>query len=154
MSHWTDTIVGDRMAVDQQFTDRVQASSFSSQEWGLIMTATNLEIENAEDPETARIVANTEKVESILPELANIRSQMSAMGGAPSGAQSSTSSSGGIVGSIKQALGLGGDGGDGVDPEKLANAEALTQEYADMLQSHLEANDRFEQAREAFLEER
>ena len=40
MSEWTDAIVGERMAVDNQFTDRVTASRFSSQEWGLIMTAT------------------------------------------------------------------------------------------------------------------
>ncbi len=152
MSHWTDAIVGDRMAVDQQFTDRVQASQFSSQEWGLIMTATDLELEHAEDPENARIVANTEKVESILPELENIRSQMSAMGGAPSGAQSSTSSNGGIVGALKRALGLGERDGGGVDQERLAAAEALTQDYADALQSHLETNNRFEQARNAALD--
>ncbi|MFB6256979.1 MAG: DUF5799 family protein, partial [Haloplanus sp.] len=40
MSEWTDTIVRDRMTVDQEFDERVRQSAFTSQEWGLIMTAT------------------------------------------------------------------------------------------------------------------
>ena len=53
MSEWEDMIVGDRMTVDNEFTDRVQASQFSNQEWGLIMTATELDFEAADDPEAA-----------------------------------------------------------------------------------------------------
>ncbi|MFB6255890.1 MAG: DUF5799 family protein, partial [Haloplanus sp.] len=60
MSNWTDRIVGDRMAVDREFSDRVRASEFSNQEWGLVMTAVDFEIEHAEDPDRARIVADTE----------------------------------------------------------------------------------------------
>lgn len=155
MSHWTDSIVGDRMAVDQQFTDRVQASPFSSQEWGLIMTATELETENADDPGAARIVANTDKVESILPELETIRSQMQSMGGAPGGGGSGGTESGGtgLFASIKRTLGLGDNSkNDGIDPEQLAAAEQLTQAYADALQNHLESNGSFERARTASLE--
>lgn len=153
MSHWTDSFVGDRMAVDQQFSARVQASQFTSQEWGLIMTATELEMEHAADPESARIVADTTDVELIIPELENIRSQVASMGGAPGGAQPE-SNKGGLVASIKGLLGLGGGDSstDGVDQAKLAAAESLTQEYADALQQHLEANDSFEQARTAYLE--
>lgn len=150
MSHWTDSIVGDRMAVDQQFTDRVQASPFSSQEWGLIMTATDLEIERAEDPEAARIVADTEQVESIIPELETIRSQMATMGGEPADTGGSAGDSG-LVDSIKRTLGFG-DRDDDVDAEKLAAAEELTQAYAEALQAHLESNGRFERARTASLE--
>jgi len=110
MSDWTDAIVGERMTVDNQFTDRVAASRFSSQEWGLIMTATEFEIENADDSENARIVADTSSLPAIMPELENVRSQVAAMGGAPGGRRE-RGSGGGLVDSIKGALGLGGSGG-------------------------------------------
>lgn len=148
MSDWTDAIVGERMAVDGEFTERVQESRFSSQEWGLIMTATEFEIEHADDPERARLVADTEKLPGIMPELDNLREQMSAMGGASGGDRSG--GSGGLFGGIKRALGLGGD--DGVDEERLAAAERLTQEYAEALQSRLESNGRWEQVRIAYQE--
>ena len=147
MSEWRDMLVGDRMAVDQAFTDRVQASQFTNQEWGLIMTATELDIEHADDPEAARLVADTESVESIMPELAAIRSR----GGPMAGGDDEGANEPGIVDSIKGALGFSDDD-DGVDEEKLAAAEALAQEYADELQQHLEANDAFETVREAYVE--
>lgn len=148
MAHWTDSIVGDRMAVDREFNQHVMNSQFSSQEWGLIMTATEFEIEDADDPENARIVADTEKVPMIIPELDNIRSQMGAMGG---GGGQQSSSGGGIVDSIKGALGLGGDGNSDHD-EKLEDAERLTQSYADMLQAHLENKGTWEQVRIVYQE--
>jgi hypothetical protein len=147
MADWTDSIVGDRMAVDREFNDHVTASSFTRQEWGLIMTATEFEIENADDPDAARIVANTEKLPQIMPELKNVRSQMAQMGGAPA---DDSSSGGGLLDSIKGALGLGGGGG--VDEERLADAERLVQEYADQLQSHLESKGKWNQVRIAYQE--
>ena len=150
MTDWTDSIVGDRMTVDREFNDRVANSEFSSQEWGLIMTATELDIEHADDPDRARIVADTEKLPQIMPELENVRSQMSQMGGAPGG--DAGSSGGGIVDSLKGALGLGGGGGTGVDQDRVDAAEKLTQAYADALQSHLESKDKWEQVRVAYLE--
>ena len=150
MSDWTDAIVGERMAVDREFNDRVQASEFSSQEWGLIMTATEFEIEHPDDSEKAKLVANTEKVPSIMPELDNIQDQMAAMGGGAGGG-SGGSGSGGLLGSIKRALGLGA-GEEGVDEERLEAAEQLTQEYAEELQAQLEANGRWEQVRVAYQE--
>ena len=148
MAHWTDSIVGDRMTVDREFNDHVMNSRFSSQEWGLIMTATEFEIENANDAESARIVANTEKVPQIIPELDNIRKQMGAMGG---GQHASPSDGGGIVDSIKGALGFG-DGGKQGEQEKLEDAERLTQAYADALQEHLEQKGKWEQVRVAYQE--
>ena len=139
MADWTDSIVGDRMQVDQEFNDRVTNSEFSSQEWGLIMTATEFEIENADDPDRARIVADTEKLPQMMPELERVRSQVGSMGGATGG----SGGSGGFLDSIKGAFGLGG-GRD--DEEKLRAAEQLTQEYADRLQKHLESNGKWEQA--------
>jgi len=154
MSHWTDAIIGERMAVDGSFSDRVTASQFSTAEWDLIMTATDLEMEDAEDPEAARIVADTSDVATIIPELESIRAQTAAMGGGP--ASEGRTASGGVVDSIKRALGLGsddGDDGDGVDQEKLAAAEQLTAEYAEALQTHREEADRFDQARQAYLDD-
>jgi hypothetical protein len=149
MSDWTDSIVGDRMTVDREFNDHVTASEFTSQEWGLIMTATEFDIVHADDPERARIVADTEKLPQIMPELENVRSQMAQMGGAPS---DNGRSSGGIVDSIKGALGLGGGGSGGVDKEKLEAAERLTQRYAEELQSHLESKGKWDQVRIAYQE--
>jgi hypothetical protein len=149
MSEWTDAIVGERMTVDNQFNERVAASRFSSQEWGLIMTATEFEIENAGDPEAARVVADTSNLPAIMPELENLRSQMAGMGGAPGG--DAGGSGGGVVDSIKGALGLGGGGG-GPSDEELDAAERLVQEYADELQAHLEEVGKWERVRVAYQE--
>ncbi|WP_436344849.1 DUF5799 family protein [Natronorubrum sp. FCH18a] len=146
-SPWTDRIVGARMTVDQEFTSRITESQFSSQQWSLIMTATEFEIEHPDDPDRARIVANTEKVEQIIPELENVATGMGAMTGQGQGQQGGPSG-GGILGSIKGALGL--DGGDGSDShaEQERAAEQLTQEYADQLQSHLESNGQWDSVRQ------
>ena len=155
MSEWTDAIVGERMTVDNRFNERVAGSQFSSQEWGLIMTATEFDIEDADDPEAARIVADTSSLPAIMPELENVRSQVAAMGGAPAQQRGgSGGSGGGIVDSIKNALGLGGgnSGGGGVDPDELEAAERLVQEYADELQAHLEEVGKWEQVRVAYQE--
>ncbi|MBB6646079.1 DUF5799 family protein [Halobellus ruber] len=149
MTDWTDSIVGDRMTVDREFNDRVENSEFTSQEWGLIMTAIELDIQHADDPERARIVADTEKLPQIMPELENVRSQMSQMGAGAGG--DTGSSAGGIVDSLKGALGLGGGGG-GVDEDRVDAAERLTQAYADALQSHLESKNKWEQVRIAYQE--
>ncbi|MES3160345.1 MAG: DUF5799 family protein [Halorubrum sp.] len=152
MSEWTDAIVGERMTVDNRFNDRVAASRFSSQEWGLIMTATDFEIENSDDPETARIVADTSNLPAIMPELQNVRDQVSAMGGAPGGGSGGSGASGGVIDSIKGALGFGGGGGSGPSDEEIEAAEQLVQEYADELQAHLEDVGKWEQVRVAYQE--
>lgn len=149
MSEWTDSIVGDRMTVDREFNDRVTASEFSNQEWGLIMTATELDIENADNPETARLIADTENLSQIMPELDTVQSQMSQMGGSPG--DTGGGSGGGVVESIKGVLGLGSDD-NGSDEERLEAAERLAQAYADELQSHLEAAGKWKQVRVAYQE--
>jgi len=145
-SEWTDRIVGDRMTVDQEFSTQVRNSQFSNQEWGMIMTAVELEIEDADDPDAARIVADTSKIDQVLPAIDESRSQMNQMGGAGGGG--SGSSGGGIVDGIKDALGLGGSGGgdDGDDGRERA-AASLAQAYAEELQSHLEQKGKWEQIR-------
>ncbi len=138
---WTDMIVGDRMAVDREFAEEVTNSQFSRQEWGLVMTAVEFEIEHPEDDEQAKLVANTSKVKQVMPEMDNIQSQMSAMGGKPSKKESK-----GVFSSVKSALGLGG-GDDGVDEGRLAAAEALAQQYADQLQERLESKGKWARVR-------
>lgn len=145
-SNWTDAIVGERMTVDQEFSQRVHDSRFNNQEWGLIMTATEFEIENAADREAARIVADTSKLPAIMPEVEKMRQNMGAMGGAPA-----EKNSGGFLSSVKDALGVGGSSDD-VDPERVTAAEDLVQEYADALQAHLEERGRWEQVRVAYQE--
>jgi hypothetical protein len=153
MSEWTDAIVGERMAVDNEFNDRVMASRFSSQEWGLIMTAAEFEIEDSDDPEAARIVADTSNLPAIMPELENVRSQVAAMGGGGARGGGPGGDEGGILESIKGALGLGGsDGGSGPSDEELEAAERLLEEYAEELQAHLEQVGKWEQVRVAYRE--
>ncbi|RQH01359.1 DUF5799 family protein [Natrarchaeobius oligotrophus] len=146
-SSWSDRIVGERMTVDQEFSSRIQSSEFSNQQWSLVMTATTFEIENPDDPERARMVANTDQVDQIIPELENVQAGMGAMAGESGG----SSSGGGIVDSIKGALGLGG--GDDDHEAQLKEAERLTQEYADELQARLESNGRWDAVREAAADE-
>ena len=149
MSDWTDAIVGDRMVVDREFTGRVRESRFSNQEWGLIMTATEFDIEDAGDPEAARIVADTSKVPSIIPELDKLSGQMNAMAGG-GGGSSGRGAIGKVLDDIKDSL-LGGSGGSD-DDEKLEAARRLTGEYADALQAHLESKGTWEQVRIAYQE--
>mgnify|MGYP006277600165 FL=1 len=140
---WQDLIVGARMSVDQQFANRVQASGLSRPQWGLVMTATEFEFEDADDPEAARIVADTSSLEHVLPEMDNVDQQMGGMG-----AGGGSSGGDGLVGGIKDALGIGG--GDDDDHEELAEeSRELAQAYADELQAFLEDEGRFDEVRRA-----
>jgi hypothetical protein len=145
---WTEHVVGERMRVDQEFTERVRASEFSSQEWSLIMSAVQFTIEDADDPAAAQLVVDEDatNLAAIMPELENIQAQMGALGGA--GAGKSDVGGGGGGGSffdgVKNALGIGGDGGSDDDyAERSAAARSLANEYASELQSHLEAKGRW-----------
>jgi hypothetical protein len=136
MADWQDRIVGARMAVDNEFTGRVEGSSFSRQEWGLVMTATEFDIEDGDEP---RLYADTSSLRDVMPELEKVAKQ-TAMG-AP---QQQDDAGGGVLGSLKSALGLGGgssSSGGGKDREqRVREAEQLTDEYASKLQERLEAN--------------
>lgn len=143
-SDWTDAIVGERMAVDQQFAAEVRDSSFSNQEWGLIMTAAEFEIADADDPENARIVPETSKVAGIMPEVEKMDSGMAGPGTAAGG-----DDSGGVFSSVKDSFGLG-SGDDGAD--RLDDAEELLERYAATLQEHLIEKGRWEQVRIAYQE--
>ena len=136
---WTDKLAGARMQVDQQFNDRVLNSQFSNQQWGLIMTAVEFDIENPENPEQASLVANTEKIDQILPELDKVDQGMGGM----AGSGGSDSSGGGLLDSLGNLLPGGGGGDSGVDQERKEAATALTAEYATELQQYLEKQGRW-----------
>jgi hypothetical protein len=105
------------------------------------MTAVDFEFENPGDPEDARIVADTSSLKHVLPEMDNVDEQMNQMGAGGSSGGS------GVVGGIKDALGIGG--GDD-DHEELADeSRELAQAYADELQAFLEDEGRFEEVRRA-----
>lgn len=140
---WDDMIVGDRMAVDREFNTEVENSEFSRQQWGLIMTAVELEIENPGDDEHAQLVANTDKLPHVMGELDNIDTQMGAM----AGGESSGGGGGGVFGSLKRTLGLGGS--SGTDSKKLGAAEQLAGTYAQQLQTRLEERGKWDDIRAA-----
>ena len=148
-SDWTDAIVGERMAVDQQFSSEVRQSEFTNQEWGLIMTAAEFEIADADDPEAARIVPDTSKVAAIMPEVEKVGQQM---GGPAGGGGGGGKNKSGITSTVKNALGLGGGDDGGADPERVSAAEDLLEAYAAALQAHLEEKGRWEQVRIAYQE--
>jgi len=137
---WTDRIVGARMTVDQSFTSRVMESRFTNQEWSLIMTATSFEIEDPEAPDRARLIADTSKVEHVVPEFDTIRAAQQ-MGMA---SEDRRNGSDGVFGAIKSALGMGDDD----HTAELEAADRLAQEYASELQAHLESTGRWEEIRE------
>lgn len=141
---WTDRIVGARMAVDSEFEDRLQHSEFSRQEWGLVMTAIEFDIEHPDDPDRARIVADTSSLDAIMPELDRM-SDMSPMGASDTTGSGSGSGSGGVLDSVKNALGFGG--GNDVDEEQREQAEQLAAEYAEELQQHLEQRGKWDDIR-------
>ncbi|PSP59090.1 hypothetical protein BRC72_01840 [Halobacteriales archaeon QH_7_66_36] len=145
MSDWQDRIVGARMTVDTEFADRVEASSFTRQEWGLVMTATEFDINDDGDPQ---LYADTEKLADIMPEVERV-SEQSPM---TAGGQQEQSSSGGVFGSLLSSLGLGGSSGPSLD-EKVTEAEELTQGYARELQAHLEANGSWGEVLAAYRKE-
>jgi hypothetical protein len=150
MSDWQDMLVGDRMAVDNEFSRRVEQSQFSRQEWGLIMTATSFDIENPGDEESARLVADTSELPAIIPELENV-ADMGPMG-MPA---DDDGSSGGLIDSLLGAVGLSSNGtksDDGPDEEKIEAAERLVTAYAQELQAHLEENGRWHEVRAAAAE--
>lgn len=133
---WRDMIVGERMTVDRAFEDRIEASPFSRQQWGLVMTAVEFQIDG-DDESGYHLVADTSKLGHVLPEIDRMADQ--GMGGRE--ATPSGSGGGGIFGSVKSAIGLGGGGSD---DEQREAAESLAREYASALQSELEEAGKWE----------
>ena len=143
--NWTDSLAGARMQVDQQFEPRVEASEFTSQEWGLIMTAVEFDVHEAGDPEAAELYADTDNLPQIVPELERIQREM---GGSATPVEDSGSS--GMFGKVRQMIdNLTADRKTSSDDERLRNAEVLVQDYADELQIYLEKQGRWDEIRQA-----
>jgi len=139
-SDWTELTMGARMSVDREFRDRVEQSEFSHQQWGLVMTAVEFEIENAGDPDAARLIGDTDNLPAVLPELDRMADATPMAGGAPPDRDGG--GDGGLLDSVKEALGFGG-GSDSND-EMAAAAEVLVEEYAEHLQAELERTGQWE----------
>lgn len=128
---WTERIAAERMQTDQEFTDRVAASPLSSQQWGLVMTAVEFDIDGPEDPETAELVIDASKLPSVMDEIRNI-------GDRQPGAAPASGSGGGFLDSLAGALGVGE-----ADDELRETAEELAEAYATELQARLEERRRW-----------
>jgi len=151
MTDWTNRLAGARMQVDQQFQDRVTNSQFTNQQWGLIMTAVDWEVESPEDDQAARLVADTSNFGDIIPELDRIQQQVGP-GADPDGVEGSNPLRRAMR-KVAQSLSLS-DAGGGNDQGKQREAEALVQDYARELQAFLEKHGRWEEIREAAAAER
>lgn len=147
MTEWRDRMVGARMAVDDRFSSEVDDSSFSRQEWGLIMTAVEFDIHDPGDDEAAELYADTEHLPDVMPEVERVASMqsMAAARGRDAG--------GGLLDSVKSAIGLSSGGGtDEPDPGRVREARELVDGYATALQLYLEENGSWADVRAAYLE--
>ncbi|MCU4718714.1 DUF5799 family protein [Halapricum hydrolyticum] len=143
---WRDMLAAERMRVDRQFEDRVQSSSFTRQQWGLVMTAVEFDVENPADPDAARLIADTSKLSSVMPQI----KQMEQSGGAMGGAAGGGGGGGGLLSKLASVLPGGGGSGGG---KRQREAESLAEEYAEKLQERLEKRDRWQSIREQAAQE-
>lgn len=120
---WHDRIIGDRLAVDQEFGQRIRDSELSNQSWELVMTAAEFEIDRADDPRHAQLVMDLDKLDGVLPAIANIEESQGR------GRQSNR----GLLDRLIELVSSGGRGG-----RYRAEAEQLADEYARALQERLE----------------
>jgi len=132
---WLDRVAGERMRFDSEFSEVVADSPFSSQQWGLVMTAAEFRIETPEDPSAAELVVDTDKLPAIMGELDRIDQGLARAGGGDDGG------GGGFVDSIRDRLGIGAGGDDALR----AAAEELLAEYAAGFQERLVAADRWDE---------
>jgi hypothetical protein len=132
---WSEHLAGARMQVDSRFNDRILDSQFSNQEWGIIMTAVEFEIDTPENPDQAQLLANTDNIPAVIGELDTDQARHPA-------APAETESSGGLLDRLGSLLGGGGSEGSD-DSEKLDAAEQLAEEYAVELQAFLEEEGRW-----------
>jgi hypothetical protein len=147
---WRDQLAGARMQVDQQFQDRLEQSQFTNQEWGLIMTAVEFDVNSPGDPDQAELVADTSQLDQIVPELERLQGQM----GGPMGQQQNRGSSGGVFGVFKRLLGGFSSDSEEQDQERMDAATVMAEEYATDLQAHLESRGRWDTIRQAARQQR
>lgn len=135
MSQWREAITGARMLVDEAFVDEVDASTFSRQQWGLIMTAVTLRIHRPEEPSAATLYADTEALDGMMDDIQRVPELT------PGGDADREDK--GIIAAFLSALDVGGD--DERRQELHTEAERLAEAYATDLQTYLEDEERWEE---------
>jgi len=138
---WRDALAAERMRVDREFEEQVQSSSFTRQQWGLVMTAVEFDIDGPSEPETAQLVADTSKLPSVMPQIEQMEQSGGGMGAPAGGAGGSGGSGGGLLGKLASILPGGDSSGGG---KRQDEAASLAQEYAEALQQRLEKRDRWQ----------
>ena len=155
MSHWTDAIIRERMAVDEEFEMNIADSEFTKQEWNIMMSMLDLKITNVDDPENAQVGANMEKLPEILKKMESVETR-------PNQSAADTGEPKGIAGKLRAKL-FGvkvGDvisfdrGDDEIDAERLQTAEQLVDDYLSNLQSQLETRGSMARACTAYKRNR
>lgn len=137
---WHDTVIAERLITDREFQDRVFDSPLSNQSWELVMTAVELDVDRPEDHEQARMVADTDKLDNVLPAIRDIEARQ----GGGSGRSGS-----GFVDRLLGSIGLG----NGSAQEYRDEAERLAADYAQAFQRTLEDRGQWETVCERAAEE-
>jgi hypothetical protein len=137
---WTDMLAAERMRVDRKFEDQLEASSFSRQQWGLVMTAVEFRIDDPDDPENATLRADTSNLSSVMSEIKNLGERGGGMATQSGGVATGSGSGGGFLSKITGLFSGGGGGGGALRNE----AEELAAEYTEKLQAHLEKRGRWQ----------
>lgn len=152
MPEWTDKLARARIQVDKEFHEAIERSQFTEQEWGLVMTAVEWRVANPEDPDHAKLVAETDNVSDILPQLTRIRRDVRAAAAGPDAARQRSLAEGfsgwinGFVEMLSRAV-----SGDSTDA-RVEEADALAAEYAERVQDYLERRGRWDEVRRAAAE--
>jgi hypothetical protein len=153
MPEWTDKLARARIQVDKEFYESIERSQFTEQEWGLIMRATEWRVANPESPEHAKLVAETDKVAEILPQLSRIRQDVQTAAAGPEAARQRTLAEGfsgwinGFVEMLSRAV------TSNSRDSRVEDAEALAAEYAERVQDYLERRGKWNEVRKAAAEE-
>lgn len=149
MPEWTDKLARARIQVDKEFHEEVKRTQFTEQEWGLVMTAVEWRVANPDDPEHARLVAETDNVKDILPQLTRIRRDVETAAAGPDAARQRSLAEGfsgwinGFVEMLSRAV-----TSESTD-SRVEDAETLAAEYAERVQDYLERRNRWDEVRQA-----
>ncbi len=128
-----ELLVGHRLAVDQEFAERLRESEFSSMEWDLIMSTVSFELEDPGDPETATIVPNVEDLPAAISAIEDLPDTGHGSHGNPERGGDAS----GMVDRLTSRLGFDRTEGSSSPDDRRQAATALVTEYAEVLQIHL-----------------
>ena len=135
-THWTDRIIGSRMAVDREFQHHVNNAGLCNQSWELVMRAVEYEIVYDPTIDQYTITPQFDKLESVLPAIAEAESRK----GALSFDGSKENHTSGIISKFNEIIGRAPRG-----DSYRKQVEKLATEYGRALQAHLEDRDMWEE---------